>query len=744
MAAKKRIAGPAKKGKARQRTSVAPAGMPGPEKRTGKGVPPPRYTTHKRRAVWFRERATWPFREADIESLQLGRAKIVVPEAPAEAEAQWECVGPTNVGGRCTAIVCHPSKPDIVWIGSAGGGVWKSEDGGQTWRPLWHKQESLNVGALAIDPKDPNILYCGTGEANLSADSYPGVGVYRSSDGGETWELWAPADQMGLPRRIGVIAIDPFDSNHVRLGGVRHSERHPCGMFFTRDGGLTWQRESFVSAQPHFCHSIAFHPKRRGVIFAAMGERGFRNGIWRTEDSGTTWTQLTKGLPDPPSMGRASLAIARSRPSTVYAQVANQQDGVLGVFVSQDRGNSWQNVAGRHFSTEVQMTYGNTIAVHPRDHRHVICGGVDLHLSTDGGASWRRVTQWNARLGASRYAHADHHALLMPAAVPGRVYSANDGGMDLSNDGGLTWTNRSQGLAATMYYDLDVAATDARCFGGGTQDNGTQVTRSGSPDDHSQILGGDGGWMVYDPTNARRVFASYYNFNIYRFDDGRYRDVSPPAAEDEQAIWMCFITVDPNRPATFFTGSLAVWRTLNSGEDWTRVSPVLDGSFISAIEVAPANSQFVYVGTENGGIFRSTDGGRTWSMNIAGAVLPGRAITRIETHPADAKTLYVTAAATGTSHVFRSTDAGVTWEDVDRGKLPDVPHHAAVVPPDDPRTVYVANDAGVFASGDGGGMWRNLTRNLPNVMVVDLVHQEQEGALYAATYGRSIWRLRLR
>ena len=724
---------------------TAPTLARGPRKELSKTVLQPQHTTHKLRAGWFQARASWPFREPDIENLLTERARTQPAQPAPPAASQWEAIGPTNIGGRCTSLVCHPTNPDILWIGAAGGGVWKSTDGGGTWSTVWHSQESLNIGALAIDPSNPDVLYCGTGEANLSADSYAGVGVYRTQDGGDTWVLWAPAARLKLPVRIGTIAVDPFDPMHVRIGGVRHSRVDFSGMFATRDAGATWKMETFVTTAPYFCHSIVFHPTKQGGIFATVDEQGERSGIWRSTDRGATWTHLTSGLPPSPQMGRTSLAIASSKPEFMYAITANGDDGVLGVFLTQNGGNTWKSIGGNEFSRERQMSYGNTIVVHPTNHRTVLCGGVDLHRTTDAGATWTQVTKWNVRRGTSRYAHADHHALAMPAAAPGRVYDANDGGMDRSTDGGTTWQNMSNGLEVTMYYDLDVAPTDAKSFGGGAQDNGTLVTTTGGANDHFELLGGDGGWMVYSSQSESRVYASFQHFRIFRFRGQEVLEITPSAATDaDHQIWMCYITPDLTNANTVFTGSRRVWRTLNDGDSWQAVSRDLDGSFITAIEVAPADRKRVYVGTENGGIFRSTDGGATWSANIATSRLPGRTITRLETHPTNAKHVITCVAGVRNSHVFASVDGGAVWTDIDQGKLPDVPHHAIVIPPDDPGSIYVGNDAGVYSSADGGATWTNLSRNLPNTMVVDMVYHTGQAALYAATYGRSIWRMRLR
>ena len=203
----------------------------GPKKKRRHGVPAPRKTTHKKRSVWFRARVTWPLREAPITALVRERTLYSVSMPPHPGKTEWEIVGPTNVGGRMTCAVCAPNRPETIWAGAAGGGVWKSDDGGQHWRALWHREATLNIGSLAIDPTNPATLYCGTGEANLSANSYPGVGIYRSLDGGESWQLLAPADITGIPTRIGTIAVDPFDPNHIRIGGVTHDYDGSDGLF---------------------------------------------------------------------------------------------------------------------------------------------------------------------------------------------------------------------------------------------------------------------------------------------------------------------------------------------------------------------------------------------------------------------------------------------------------------------------------------------------------------------------------
>jgi photosystem II stability/assembly factor-like uncharacterized protein len=716
------------------------------KKKAPTGVRPPRWSYDKRRAAWFSSRTSWPLREAPISQLLAERAaaRAKVPAAP----AAWQLVGPSNVGGRMTCVACHPQNPELIWAGAAGGGVWHSTDGGKTWAAQWQRQESLDVGSIAIDPSSPSTLYCGTGEANLSLDSYPGVGLYRTTDGGATWDLLASSAKAGVARRIGAVAVDPFDSSHLVIGGVGHQPQDDDpsslgGIWTSRDRGQTWKRETFVSTENYWCHSIQFDPKTNGRIFVAVTERGAGNGVWRTDDGGKAWSHLTAGLPPPDKMDRTILALAPSNPAVIYAQVATADDHVLGVFRSADGGATWKSVGGTHFKKEGQMNYGNSIVVHPTDPDHVLCGGVDLHLTLNGGKAWTKVTRWDAKRGTATYAHADHHALAMPAGKPGRVYDMNDGGMDVSEDGGKTWTNRSNGLAATMFYDLDVAPSDGRVYGGGCQDNGTNITLDNKADDFIEIDGGDGGWMVFDPTTPNHLFASVYNVQVHRFRAGQgWKDVSPPEPNPEK-FWMVYLDLDYAKPTTVFVGTSRVWRSKNDGDSWTDVSGVLDSSAITAVDVSRASSKRVCVGTENGGFFRSLDGGDTWSGNLASASIPGLSISRIESHPTNPDIVYLTVGNFGARHVFRSSNGGQTWANLDQGKLPAVPFHAVVVPTAAPKTVYVAGDAGIFVSTDEGTTWKDLTGNLPNVRLVDLVHHDTDKTLTVATYGRSLYRLAL-
>lgn len=708
---------------------------------------------HKHRAGWFYARASWPLRERSSARLHAERRRVgrLLPAAPVPASSQWRSAGPTNIGGRATSLVCDPTAPQKILLGTAGGGVWKSLDSGKNWKPTMRKHEH-NIGALAVDSRNPKVVYCGTGEANLSADSYAGIGVYKSVNFGASWRLVASSAKAGIPTRIGAIAVDPFDSSRVMLGGVSHAyddqSASSGGLFLSGDAGLHWSRLGFISANGYWCHSVEFHPSRQGRVFAAVTENGARNGIWISNNGGISWAQASAGLPDSDQFGRTRFAVSPSDPDTIYAIAARaNSDALLGIFRSVDSGKSWRNVTS-NFGAEDQMSYGLTIVVHPQIPHHVLCGGVDLHLSINGGATWRKVTRWDAERGTPGYAHADHHALLMPAAIPGRVFDANDGGMDVSEDGGVNWVNRSNGLACTMFYDLEVAQSDPGTYGGGAQDNGTLLTQNSQASGFGEISGGDGGWIVIDPGNPGYLFASSQFVTVIRYKNNQWTDWQNPMpygmsdAEREQ-VWMAYIAMDPSDSRVVYVGSHRIWRSRNAGSNWQAISPDFDGSAVTVIEPAAADGDVIYAGTDNGGVFRSLDRGASWSANLASATIPGRTVTRIESSPDNARQVYACVANFGHSHVFRSDDAGSSWIDVDRGRLPDVPHRSIVVTPDDPARVLVANDAGAFMSCDRGASWANLTRKLPTVAVVDLVYHQASKTLFAATYGRSIWRLKL-
>lgn len=683
---------------------------------------------------------------------------------------RWRSLGPRNVGGRSTAIVFDPRDPQHVLVGSGAGGVWASADGGLKWKPIGDAQPTLNIGALALDPRDPDVLYVGTGEANLNADAYPGLGLYRVSAAGE-WLNIGP----DLPKRIGAIAVDPHsERGHILVGSASDEPSDPAGLhegWQNADGTWNWTAISGFafghdatsatppkSSQPYRCHSVLFHPTDKSY-YATVNLRGWRSGIWRWRDG--AWEQLKRGLPPGEHFGRTSLAIAPSDPNVLWAYAAHRRDGMLGVFMSEDAGDHWHATGVDHFASQRSTYYNNCLAIHPNDPRSVICGGQDLHRTHDRGKHWERITEWDLPKGDRHYAHADHHTL---AITPeGAVYDANDGGVSFSPDFGDSWETRDSGLVTTMFYDMDVAPTNAKVFSGGTQDNGTQVQESDKPAGvFTQVKGADGGWTMFHPEDETQLWASSQNVDIAFASDGSFSDVSPSGlTDDETEVWMSYLAMDASagkgRTRPVFLGTTRIWRTIDDGGSWRPVSPVFDGSTVTAIEVADANPRFVYAGTRLGGFFRSTDGGNTWSENFAGVDLPYRYITRIESHPKNHEILLLTVGATppkpgasgqSYSHLYFSVDGGCIWRPADSKQLPDVPHNCVTYETRSPFRAFVATDIGVYVGiwneRERQFDWDDLIGNLPNVMVTDLVYHTKTQALFAATYGRGIFRLDLK
>ncbi len=741
--------------------------------------------TNKDRAHFFLRRSTFPLRDAmpaALEDFWLHQEKFIhVPRL------NWEEAGPSNFAGRVTCLLIDPRNPSHLFAGSAAGGVWRSVDTGLNWKPCWPKYLNQNIGALAIDPNDSTRVICGTGEGNLCSDSYPGSGVYVTADAGLTWTPYFTAPGGGalgadaraaLPRRIGTIAFGRDEQKRFRvaLGAVSNDESLPAALYLDQgEQGLqpctNWGMRSYN------CYAALFHPTEDNVMYVAIEPRGAQNGIWRSKDFGKTWQHLTHGLPAGELCGRISLAISHSSPRTLYALISSTSHGVLGVFRTRDGGESWHSIGGRHFDHEAQLSYNNTIAVHPGNPDFVVCGGVDLHLTKDGGGEWKRTSTGQRGSAGdpfpADFVHSDHHAIVIDPA--GCIYSGNDGGVALSIDGGKTWEDRSNGMVTAMFYTADVAQSNSRVFGGGTQDNGTLIagvpsTRNGpvpQAGEFTRVLSSDGGWIEFDPADEEHVFGSTQDLAI-----SRHRRGQPWAAGRQLAGWksvsispklitqderdlrgLAVLEIEPGRRKgvkKLWLGTNRVWRTDNDGRTWKPVSPSFDGSAVSAIECASVSPNIMFVATSLGKIFRSKDGGITWSGNLANAEIPQRLITRIATHPKDAGYVVVTVAASGVpgtslasdapyAHVFESDDMGQTWRPLDG--LPDVVYNAIAFETRDPYRLFVGGDSGVWMHD--GTSWASVAGNMPNVVVSDLIFHHSDQILTAATYGRGIWRLKV-
>lgn len=700
---------------------------------------------------------TWPQERYDaaVEAALAARDGALTTSAGSLA---WENAGPFNIGGRVTALDATPGGA-AIYLGAADGGVWWSTDGGANWACLTDRMTFASIGAVAVDPSDAGTIWVGTGESNGSVDSYDGNGLWRSTDGGSTWHTRG----LTFAGRISSVVVDPQDPQHVLVGvmGRQFSTGPERGLYRTLDGGATWNRVLFVSDSTGVC-DIAINPVHPDTVYCATWERVRRTtyrrafgpecGIWRSIDRGATWTRMTTGLPVPgDDVGRIGLAISPSRPSTIHAQIGSgSASGYVGLgwYRSTDGGTTWTK---RDIGTTFRNAFGGFVwyfgenGVDPANPDHVYALGVSMLQSFDGGANW-------ATVGGAM--HVDHHALWINPANPLHYVVGNDGGLYWTTDG--TAFTKSLNLPITQFYAGEVDPTDATKIYGGTQDNNSLKTATG-PSGWFAILGGDGFHQLVDPVTPNVVFTEWQyccsNTGFRRSTTGGPSPV-PTAGwvTTDRYNWNTPIRMDPGDHNVLLAGSNFVYRSLDNGLNWAKISGDLTTSpvalvlygTITTVAISPANPDVYYAGTDDGKVWRSLNAGGTWDDISAG--LPKRWVTRVVPDPANALGVYVTHSGYTSDDqatlVHHSTNQGGTWTNVS-SNLANVPANDLVVDPADPQRLYLATDVGVWTSADGGGYWYPLGVGLPLQVIADLVLHAGSRQLFAFTHGRSAWKLDL-
>jgi photosystem II stability/assembly factor-like uncharacterized protein len=712
---------------------------------------------------WFGMQRAYPYaaipQERWLEAVEQARAdREIARLSTSAAPLVWTQAGPYNVGGRVTALAVAPGGA-TVYLASANGGVFKSTNGGVNWTPIFDTWSDFSIGALALEPGSSTTLWVGTGEANASVDSYDGRGLYRSRDGGVTFE------PMGLAEtaRIARVAVDPGDPDHILVAamGTQFSTSPDRGLYRSTNGGQTWTQPLFVNDSTGVC-DVVFNPAHPETVFAATWERVRRPtyrraygpgcGIWRSIDGGASWTRLSSGLPAPSdNVGRIALGVAPSRPTTVYAQVVSGAAGGysgLGVWRTLDGGDTWTK---RDQSGFLNMFggfgwYFGDLGVDPADPEKIYAMGVSFRRSIDGGANFLDIT------GA---AHVDQHALWIDPANPQRIYLGNDGGFYWSTDGGAVW-HKSLDLPITQFYAGAIDPSDPNRLLGGTQDNNTLLT-AGSPSGWNAILGGDGFQCLVDPVGPDTVFAEYqygcYGTGLLRSANGGSSFSAPTGfVPSDRYNWSTPIVMHPADHRVLLVGSHRVYRSVDNGQSYAPISGNLTRNIpaalvygtLTTLDISPADTALYYAGTDDGKVWRSDNRGAVWTDITAG--LPIRYVTRVTADPANSQVVYVTLSGFGLDeplpHVYRSQDRGTTWASI-AGNLPDVPANDILVDPADPATLYLATDVGVYATRNLGAGWFPLGLGMPAQAVFDLTLHAPSRTLVAATHGRSQWRLDL-
>ncbi|MCC6316388.1 MAG: hypothetical protein IT361_01760 [Gemmatimonadaceae bacterium] len=703
---------------------------------------------------------------------------LLLPTATAAAQdlsrLPWREIGPASFGGRIDDIESIPGNLSTIFIGTAGGGVYRSTNRGTTWTAVFDRDgTSTSIGDIAIAPSDPNVVWVGTGEANNRQSSTWGDGIYRSLDGGETWK------HMGLreTQHIGRIVIHPRDPNTVFVAAVGHlwGSNPQRGLYRTRDAGRTWERV-LTGNDVTGAIDVALDPDGR-TLYAAMYQRqrkgygfvggGPGSGLFRSRDGGDTWERLAGGLPTG-NMGRIGLAIAPSQPATLYAIVEARQGGL---FRSDDRGNTWR----RTTSLNPRPMYYSNVRVDPRHPDRVWIVGSSLHLSTDGGRTFTTES-------TGERIHVDHHALWINPADGDHMLIGNDGGFYITYDGARNW-DFVDNLPIGQFYDIDVDDRDPYYVYGGTQDNGTW----GVPVRTHNLVGitnadvinlayGDGFYTVTDPSDPRYVYANSQNGRAYRVHlaTREERGIRPVPADAKDTLrwnWSTPMHRSPHDPKTIYYGAQRLLRTRDAGQTWTAISgdlsrrlawqklPIMgivrdsttlsrddgvgDYGTITTISESPRTAGTILIGTDDGNVQLTTDAGATWTNITARIRVPApRWVSRVLWSQHDARVAYVVLDGhyddDMTPYLFRTADGGTTWTAI-AGDLPagnsikTIEEH-----PGNAQVLFAGTEFGLYVTFTGGRSWQHVGGNLPRVRIDDIAVHPRTRDLILGTHGRSI------
>jgi photosystem II stability/assembly factor-like uncharacterized protein len=715
---------------------------------------------------------------------------------------QWRLAGPDNISGRSTDVVGITGNPNIIYAAFATGGLWKTEDGGNTWKSLFDKEATQSIGNIALAPSDNNILYVGTGEANIFRASLPGVGMYKSANAGKSFQHIG-LENTGTIARVVVHPTNP-DMVYAAASGNEWSYNKDRGVYLTTDGGKTWNNILFVSEKTG-CIDLVMDPADPNTLYASMWNRIRRrwsdpapegdDHIYKTTDGGKTWKIIDEGLPDTKLTGRIGLAISLSNPNMVYAFVDDQnkkrdpkpgetdsyerqvQKVVIGgaVYRSDNKGESWEKMGEIHdFFKPFSGTYGwvfGQVRVDPKDENELYVMGVSMGKSIDGGKTWKQFRPTDT---TSEDIHGDNHAMWFDKENPDRIILGNDGGVSTSLDGGKKWNNFFDKIPTTQFYTVSYDMQTPFNVFGSIQDEGTfsgSIKNTfGKPQESTfrswnYAPGGEGTQIQVDPDNSNIVFSSSYYGRLMKSDMGKKdrKEKSQPieifsvgAIDSLRGEWLAGTLMSKFNNNIIYHGLQHLYKSKDGGDNWDMISPDLSYNDKSKMGVYPYliyhqaitaitegdKPGIIYAGTDDGRIWLTKNDGGNWEEITKGLPV-NKHIIKITASAFKASRVYVVLndrrEDNATPYIYVSENFGATWKPI-AGNLPQSPVNVLIENRGKAGVLFCGNDMGAYMSKDSGKTWSSINGNMPAaVSVNDMFIHPRDKKLVIGTYGRGVY-----
>lgn len=670
----------------------------------------------------------------------------------------WGYAGPDSAPGgytgmgRVNCIVFHPTNQNIFWAGTASGGVWKTENFGQTWTTTYDQQPVLGISDMVVNYLHPDTLYVATGDGdrgsgqdvnNTKKGDTKSIGVLRSKDGGLTWETTGLNFLISDQKLIGRIVMNPSSTNTLLVAASD-------GIHKTTDAGVSWQNKK----PGLYFRDIKYKPNDPMILYASTFDPSGEGAaqVYRSVDGGENWDVVTS-LSD---VTRIDLAVSASAPTQVDAACVNKKDGLYGLYRSINSGQGFNpyfivdttNCANNLLNSNIapdstckgQGDYDLGFAINPLNANEIYIGGINTWKSLNAGQTWTIVNYWSSWQNPSiPVVHADKHFITYHPLIPNCLFETNDGGVYYTTDGGVKWNEISQGLYITQIYRIGVSQSNQNQVICGLQDNGS---RQKFFNGWFYVSGGDGMECIVDYTNNDIQYASYTNGQIYRTLTGDWNAFDTisknlPGGQQEGA-WVTPYVINPKNPKSLYIGYYKLYKSLDRGNTWTAISDSIEGSnTIRSIAVAPSDTTSIYMASF-AKIVHSTNSGQNWD-NITSGLPAGINITYIAVDPANANNVYISLSPyINGEKVYKSTNAGQTWTNIS-GTLPNLPVNCIICEKGSDEGLYVGTDVGVFYKNATMTDWVPFSNNLPNVMVTELEIYDAAKTLYAGTYGRGLW-----